>query len=134
MKYRILIVDDSEDTRELFKATMDAEGFIVREAKDGPMALELLANEHFSIMLLDLRMPNMSGMEVLKEMNRRQLGQGLPVILVSAVNDLRDLEVPKNVVDTLQKPFFYPELVFKIKNLLGISPPPRPLPPDISTP
>jgi putative two-component system response regulator len=119
MKNSILIVDDSEDTRELFKATLEAEGFAVMAAKDGQQALDILA-EHggFSLMLLDLRMPEMSGFEVLEEMRRRDLGRTTPVMVVSAVNELPTLKLPENVIGTLKKPFFYPELIFKIKSLL----------------
>ena len=123
MKNSILIVDDSEDTRELFKATLEAEGFGVMAAKDGPQALDILA-EHggFSLMLLDLRMPTMSGFEVLQEMKRRDLGCTTPVMVVSAVDELPHLKLPENVIGTLKKPFFYPELIFKIKSLLEPEP------------
>ena len=68
----ILIVDDSEDTRELFQATLEAEGYSVVEAKDGPHALELLRHYpgKISLILLDVTMPGMSGLDVLKEMTR----------------------------------------------------------------
>ena len=118
MKSTILIVDDSEDTRELFKATLEAEGFTVIDAKDGLQALELLKNNHnFSLMLLDLSMPNMTGLQLLDEMENQSLGQNIPIMLVSAAKDLEKMTVPRNVIDSLKKPFFYPELIFKIKQL-----------------
>lgn len=126
MKNSILIVDDSEDTRELFKATLEAEGFAVMDASGGAKALELLRlHGNFSLMLLDLRMPDMSGFQVLSEMERLSLGVGMPVMLVSAVDDLPHLKTPANVIGTLKKPFFYPELIYKIKQILGTLPPER---------
>jgi two-component system response regulator AtoC len=119
MKTSILIVDDSEDTRELFKATLEAEGFAVMSAKDGPAALETLRmHGDFSLMLLDLRMPGMSGFQVLQVMEQERIGTKTPVMVVSAVDDMPKMNWPKQVIDTLKKPFFYPELIFKIKQTL----------------
>ena len=120
MKISILIVDDSEDTRELFRATLEAEGFAVLAAEGGSAALEILATNRLpSLMLLDLRMPTMSGLQVLQEMDRRGLGKGMPVMVVSAVDELANMNLPANVIGTLKKPFFYPELIFKIKGILS---------------
>lgn len=123
MKNSILIVDDSEDTRELFKATLEAEGFAVFEAADGEKALELLlSNQHFSLMLLDLSMPHMTGYELLETMQRQDIRRSMPIMLVSAAGNLNKILVPENVIDTLKKPFFYPELIFKIKEVHGLRP------------
>jgi CheY-like chemotaxis protein len=123
MRTPIMIVDDSEDTRELFTAALEAEGFSVVGAKDGHEALELLEGPTtFSLILLDISMPGMSGIEVLAEMEKRGLGQGVPVMLVSAVDNLRNIQTPGNVIDTLKKPFFYPELIFKIREEHGLQP------------
>jgi CheY-like chemotaxis protein len=112
----IMIVDDSEDTRELFTAALEAEGFSVVAAKSGEEALKLLEErDDFSLMLLDVSMPGMTGVEVLQEMEKRGVGRGIPVMLVSAVDNLRSIQAPGNVIDTLKKPFFYPELIFKIR-------------------
>ncbi len=115
MRKPILIVDDSEDTREMFQATLQAEGFPVMCAKDGEEALQILRKHQFSLMLLDIRMPRMSGEEVLKEIERLNLAPDLPVILVSAVDHVGKLAMLPQVIDTLKKPFFYPELIYKIK-------------------
>lgn len=123
MKNSILIVDDSEDTRELFKATLEAEGFEVFEAKDGQHALDLLkSNQHFSLMLLDLSMPNMTGHELLEVIQQQGIRKSMPIMLVSAAGNLDKMILPENVIDTLKKPFFYPELIFKIKEVHGLQP------------
>ena len=116
MRKPILIVDDSEDTLEMFQATLQVEGFPVMTARDGEEALALLRKHQFSLMLLDLRMPKMSGEEVLAEIERQNLAPDLPVILVSAVDHVGKLAMLPQVIDTLKKPFFYPELIYKIKN------------------
>jgi CheY-like chemotaxis protein len=127
MAKSILIVEDSEDTQELFKATLEQEGFNVAEAKDGATALELLRRRRdFSLIMLDLSLPDMNGMQVLEEMQNERLGEGIPVMLVSAANNMDTLKLPKNVIDTLKKPFFYPELIYKIKQVHGIQADPKP--------
>ena len=111
-----MIVDDSEDTRELFTAALEAEGFSVIGAKDGEEALQLLSDrDDFSLILLDISMPGMTGVEVLQEMENRGIGRGIPVMLVSASDKMASLKTTGNVIDTLKKPFFYPELIFKIR-------------------
>jgi CheY-like chemotaxis protein len=121
MSKSILIVDDSEDTRELFKSTLEAEGYRVAQAASGLLALEVLATkQRFSLILLDISMPDMSGLQLLKEMKRQNLGSGVPVMLVSALDNLADIPRPANVIDVLKKPFFYPELIYKIKQVPGL--------------
>lgn len=118
-----MIVDDSEDTRELFTAALEAEGFSVLGARSGEEALQLLEDrDDFSLILLDISMPGMTGVQVLEEMERRGIGRGVPVMLVSAVDNLRSIQAPGNVIDTLKKPFFYPELIFKIREQHRLGP------------
>ena len=126
MRKPILIVDDSEDTREMFKAALEVEGYPVKMARDGQEALALLEKHEFSLMLLDIRMPNMSGEEVIHEMRARKLAGSLRILLVSAVDDVGDLRYLPQVIDTLKKPFFYPELLYKIKQLEKDTHPPEP--------
>ena len=120
MRNSILIVDDSEDTLEVFQSTLEEEGFVVMAAKNAEEALDFLrTHDQFSIMLLDINMPGMTGLQLLEEMKKLNLGQKTPVMLVSAVDNLGSMNVPSNVIDTLKKPFFYPELVHKLKSVHG---------------
>lgn len=123
MRNSILIVDDSEDTLEVFQSTLEEEGFLVMAAKNGNEALAILRDHDFYIILLDINMPGMTGLQLLDEMKARNLGQGVPVMLVSAVDNLDSMKVSSNVIDTLKKPFFYPELVHKLKSVHGFNPP-----------
>src|SRR5665213_3008152 len=103
MRKPIMIVDDSEDTRELFTAALEAEGFSVVGAKDGHEALQLLEGPTvYSLILLDISMPGMSGLELLAEMEKRGLGRNVPVMLVSALDNLGLIQTPANVIDTLK--------------------------------
>jgi CheY-like chemotaxis protein len=117
------MVDDSEDTRELFQAALESDGFDVITAGDGPSALTILRGKNdFSIILLDIAMPGMNGLEVLEQMERENLAKDIPIMLVTAMKDLEAPHLPLNVVGTLEKPFFFPELTFKIKQTLGSLP------------
>jgi CheY-like chemotaxis protein len=127
MAKSILVVEDSEDTQELFKATLEEEGFVVTEAKDGEQALELLRRRNdFSLIMLDISLPGMSGLDLLEQMHQQRIGEGIPVMLVSASSNMGQLKLPPNVIDTLKKPFFYPELIYKIKQVHGIHAEPKP--------
>lgn len=132
MPKSILVVEDSEDTQELFKATLEEAGFNVTEASDGEQALELLRRrKDFSLIMLDISLPGMSGLEVLEQMKQQKIGEGIPVMMVSAASNMGSMTLPPNVIDTLKKPFFYPELIYKIKQVHGIHADPKPsIPPE----
>lgn len=102
---RVLVVDDELHNRQLFKRLLDYR-FEVFEASDGKTALEILQEEHFDLVLLDVMMPFMSGLEVLELIRERFDYIELPVIIISAKNDeediLRGLELGAN--DYLPKP------------------------------
>jgi len=64
---RILIVDDEEGIREVLRDFFEGEGFVVLEAADGACALEMAKKEPFDVVLTDLRMPGLDGLQVVKE-------------------------------------------------------------------
>lgn len=118
----ILIVDDSDDSRELFASTLKFEGFEVEVAADGEEALRILrVRDDFGCVLLDLKMPNMNGLDFLNQLEIEGIATDVPVMLVTAFNGVEDLDLPSNVVDILKKPFFYPELIFKLKQFNFLS-------------
>lgn len=102
---RILFVDDEEHLRVLVHDQLTSEGFSVGTADDGDVALECLARETYDVVLLDIRMPRMSGIEVLKKI--RQMKLGVRVIMLTAVDDLSvAMEAVKNgAYDYLTKPY-----------------------------
>ena len=73
MQHRILIADDSEQTRSSLKTMLEAEGYAVETTGDGKEALEMLLKTSYSLCLTDLRMPGMDGMKLIEEVRRRQL-------------------------------------------------------------
>lgn len=83
---KILLVDDEVDFRSLMEFWFKSKGYTVLTASDGPEGIEMIKKDPPDIVFLDLRMPTMTGMDVLK--NVRKFNKTLPVIIISAyVND-----------------------------------------------
>ncbi|MDR1358514.1 MAG: response regulator transcription factor, partial [Coriobacteriales bacterium] len=115
---KILIVDDDPNIRELVSAVLAGGGFESREAKDGRDALIKLAEEKFSLCIVDVMMPTMDGYELSR--NLRKYYEHLPVLLLTA-----RAELPSKVKgfeagadDYLTKPFEGDELLLRVKALL----------------
>src|SRR3954464_7648519 len=101
---RILIVDDEPNVRLVIRTALEAAGHLVSEASDGPTALDLLGREGLDLALLDLRMPDVDGMEVLRRL--RDAGNDVPVVIVSAHGSIPDVvgAMRLGAVDFLPKP------------------------------
>ncbi len=100
----ILIVDDEPNVRLVFRTTLETAGYAVREAEDGQAALDELARSAADLVLLDLRMPGMDGMETLR--NLRDAGVQVPVVIVTAHGNIpHAVEALKlGAIDFLTKP------------------------------
>ncbi|MGQ9618706.1 MAG: response regulator [Candidatus Aminicenantia bacterium] len=85
-KEKILIVDDEEGVRELLSDFLKTEGYICRTARDGKEALNMFKNNGFDLIISDIRMPEMGGIELLK--NIRTLDDLIAVIMITAVKDI----------------------------------------------
>ena len=104
-KFRILVVDDEFVVRDSLKEWLTDEGFQVHMAESGTEALETLAKEAFHLMLLDIKMPGMGGVEVLKR--SKELQPELPVVMMTAYATVETaVEAMKTgALDYLMKPF-----------------------------
>lgn len=113
----VLYVDDEETLRLLVTHQLEAEGFTVESADDGDTALEMLAGKTFDLVLLDVRMPRMNGIDVLKEIKQRKILSR--VVMLTGVDDLAvAMESVKNGAnDYLTKPFDLSALVSCIKRV-----------------
>jgi diguanylate cyclase (GGDEF)-like protein len=88
---RLLIVDDISDNREILTRRFVRRGFQVREADGGASALEIMEREHFDLVLLDVMMPEIDGLEVLRRIRLTHSASTLPVIMVTARNQSTDI-------------------------------------------
>jgi DNA-binding response OmpR family regulator len=127
---RVLIVDDSAEARQAARRTLEREGFLVEQAPDGAGALEAVAHLAPHLVLLDLAMPGMGGMEALARLRRTST---VPVIVLSGQDDehVRVAALNMGADDYVVKPFPIRELPARIRSVLRRA---RPVPeePDLN--
>ncbi|MGB3212334.1 MAG: sigma-54 dependent transcriptional regulator [Desulforhopalus sp.] len=113
----VLIVDDDPSILEVLEARLMASGFTTYKAASGPEALEILQNKPVDVLVSDIKMPEMSGLELLDK--TRTIFPHLPVILLTAYGTIPDAvdAVKAGAVDYLTKPFDGKELVQKIEGI-----------------
>jgi len=118
MRRRLLLVEDDTTLRQALTFNLTREGYDVSAAADGEAALEAARNEHLDLVLLDVMLPGMSGVEVLRVLRRE--GIATPVIILSAKGDEIDRVVGLKVGadDYIAKPFSRPELLARIEAVL----------------
>ena len=113
---RILVVDDEPVNQRVMKNLLSLENYTVATAVNGEEALQALENEKFDLVLLDIMMPKMSGFEVCKTIRQKYLPNELPVIMVTAKNQVSDLVagLENGANDYIAKPFSREELMARI--------------------
>ena len=120
VRYRVLIVEDDSDIRELIRYNLMQEGFVVEEAADGPQALERVKRRVPDLMVLDLMLPGMPGLEICRLMRNGSDTSNLPILIVTAkgteVDKVIGLEMGAD--DYVVKPFSPRELIARVKALL----------------
>jgi len=119
---RILIVDDDPGQRSLLESFLRGQGFETVLAESGERALERLPAGKFSMMISDVRMPGLSGLETLRRV--RQDFPTLPVLLVTAYADIRDAVVAMRdgALNYLAKPIDLDELLATVHQATGLAP------------
>lgn len=115
MKYVILIADDEAEIRDLLRLYLENSGYDVLEAADGLEALEVLEKEHVDLAVLDVMMPRMNGLHVLKKIRETS---NIPVLVFSAKDADSDKILGLNLGadDYLTKPFNPLEAVARIQS------------------
>jgi len=113
MSHRILIVDDDASIRRLLAMTLAFAGFMTQSASSAKEGLKKGANEHFHLILLDLGLPDMSGVQFIE---RYRQDEQTPIIVVSAIHDESDKIAALNAGadDYVTKPFNTDELIARI--------------------
>src|SRR3954454_7983863 len=118
----LLIVDDDEPSREGLARRLQRQGYEVSCARNGREALEVLGGRRFDLVLLDVMMPGMNGLDVLKFLRRIDSLIDLPIIMVTAKGESEDmveaLELGAN--DYVTKPLDFPVVLARVRSQLAL--------------
>jgi CheY-like chemotaxis protein len=114
----ILICDDEPALRELIRASMD-DGYEFAEASDGIIAMELAREVSPDIVILDLMLPRLSGLEVLARLNEDEQLKDVPVLVITAWNETREDVLAAGADDFVAKPFDPEDLRSAVKRLVA---------------
>ncbi len=103
---KILIIDDNSMNRDLLRQWLERRGYRVEEATGGRQGLEFIAEQAYDLVLLDLRMPDLSGLELLKALKEQGRLPQLSVVILSASDELKDVAscLEHGALDYLVKP------------------------------
>ena len=120
IKQKVLVVDDEENIRMLVKFNLEKAGYEVLEASDGNKAIETAVNSTPDIVILDLMLPGIDGLEVCRNLKRHPRTAALPIIMLTAKSDEIDrvIGLELGADDYMTKPFSQRELVARIKAVL----------------
>jgi diguanylate cyclase (GGDEF)-like protein len=117
---RILIVDDEDDIRDVLKITLEDEGYEVIEASNGEEGLNMIHANAPDLVLLDYKMPKMTGLEVCAQIKKDLLLRHLPVIMVTGKGEINDKidGIDAGADDYIVKPFEPKELLARIRMVI----------------
>lgn len=119
---RILIADDNEQNCELLEAYLVTGDYEIAMAFDGQETIDKVAEFRPDLILLDIMMPRMSGYEVCKQLKEGEGTRDIPILMVTALNEMGDIEKAVNAGcdDFLTKPVNKLELTTRVRSLLRV--------------
>ncbi len=120
MKYRILVVEDEEDILELIRYSLEKEGYLVTVAMCGEDAIRLIRVNNFDMILLDLMLPQMDGLEVCKILKRDSKTENVPIMMLTAKSSETDIVtgLELGADDYMTKPFSPKVLIARMRTVL----------------
>lgn len=118
---RILVAEDDQDIRDLVVLTLEFNGFEVESAEDGAVAVEKAQNSTFDMILLDVRMPRMTGYDACRRLKEIESTRDIPIIFLSAKGQEAEIQTGMEVgaADYILKPFAPDALVRTIRRVLS---------------
>ena len=117
----VLVVDDEETNRFLLAKSLGMRNYNVIEAEDGKQALAVVAQGMVDLVLLDIMMPEMDGIEVLERLRAKHTASMLPIIMSTALDDGKRIvqTLNKGANDYVTKPFDYPVLIARVETQIS---------------
>ncbi len=124
MAFNVLIVDDSSSMRAIIKKVIKLSGFSVGKflvAADGKEALKMLADEWVDLVLTDINMPNMNGMELVAEMKKDGLMRSIPVVMVTTEGSEKKMQEAMDLGASgyVKKPFLPEDIKRTLSSIMG---------------
>lgn len=118
----ILVVDDNEDNRDMLSRRLKRQGYRIAVAENGYQALEMVGAEKFDLVVLDIMMPGISGLDVLKTLRQTYSVADLPIIMATAKDQSEDVVVALGMGanDYVTKPLDFPVVLARIKSQLSL--------------
>lgn len=117
---RVLIVDDDQESRDLLREVLEANGYLVETVEGGPAARRLLSTDSdYRIIVADLRMPEESGLDLLRNFKQQKLGHDMILMSSFISGQERKLAEELGAHALLEKPFRLSELVEIVADLAG---------------
>jgi two-component system response regulator MprA len=117
---KILVIDDQENIIEFIKLGLKYEGFLVESAADGLQGLDAAQRIDPDLIILDVMLPGIDGLEVCRRLRANPITQDTPILMLTAKDDVRDriAGLDTGADDYLTKPFSFEELVARIRAIL----------------
>jgi DNA-binding response OmpR family regulator len=120
MEHKILVVDDEEPVRDLLKDFLEDQGHTVVMASSGNEALLSAEKEDPQLIVLDVRMPGLNGIETCAALRANEKTRRIPIILATAFRDVLEEALAAGVDDFVTKPFHLAELLHRVQCLLRV--------------
>lgn len=120
MSKKVLTVDDSPSVRKMVEFSLKSKGYVMGSAGDGQEALDLLAQEHFDAIVLDVNMPRMNGLEFLEKRLENDEFAAIPVIMLTTEgqDEDRDKAISLGATAYIVKPFKPSQLLELLEEFL----------------
>ena len=120
MADKILVVDDEREIRDFLQASLSAQGYEVVVASNGEGAIGLAKTENPQVILLDIEMPGIDGIETCKRLEADEKTRLIPIIMMTSRGD-RDIEAYlEGAADVVNKPFDIVHIVIRVKSMLRV--------------
>lgn len=120
MAEKILVVDDERPVREVVALILERAGYEVVRATNGREAIEVAAKDNPQLIILDMRMPGLHGIDTCRELRSRQGSRGIPILVLTGYVENERAALDTGVDGFLTKPFRPEELIERVKVLLKV--------------